>query len=213
MPKNQTTPDQNRVLELKIWIRGVRPIIWRRVRVPSTLSLSRLHLVIQVCFGWRGHSTHLFQKGKLWIGPAGLGFEETRFPFEDEEQVACGGVFSRPGQYIDYHYDFSSQWVVRIRLEPHATDSLEESFAGPLCLAGEWASPPEGISGPSAFRHAIQLLGFPDHIDFEDARQVLGPQSRRREFAPERINRKLARVFHADPASKPKYQIRPTLAA
>lgn len=213
MSKNRKGRNTSPSLELKLWVRGIRPLIWRKVRVPAHLPLSKLHFIIQICFGWRGHSTHLFRKGKLWIGPTGLGFEETRFPFEDEDQVDCGWVFSRPGQLIDYHYDFSSQWVVRIRLESVEAIPATETSSPPFCLAGEWPAPPEQVAGPPAFRHAIRLLGFPDHIDFQDARDALGAQTRQREFAPERINRKLARVFHADPSPRPKNEFRSSLAA
>ena len=43
------------ILQLHIKLRGTKPKVWRRVLVPETITLLRLHLVIQAAFGW-GHS-------------------------------------------------------------------------------------------------------------------------------------------------------------
>ena len=47
------------ILQLKIWLLGISPMIWRRVQVPASLTLRELHGVIQVVMGWEG--IHLFQ--------------------------------------------------------------------------------------------------------------------------------------------------------
>jgi hypothetical protein len=47
------------VLQLKIRLLGLSPMVWRRVLVPETYSLRELHGVIQVTMGWE--SLHLFE--------------------------------------------------------------------------------------------------------------------------------------------------------
>ena len=47
------------ILQLHIELRGTKPKIWRRILVPETITLAKLHLVIQAAFGW-GHS-HLHE--------------------------------------------------------------------------------------------------------------------------------------------------------
>ena len=47
------------ILQLHIELRGTKPKVWRRVLVPETITLVKLHLVIQAAFGW-GHS-HLHE--------------------------------------------------------------------------------------------------------------------------------------------------------
>lgn len=40
------------IYQLKITLRDSKPPIWRRVLVPGTFSLYKLHSVIQVAMGW-----------------------------------------------------------------------------------------------------------------------------------------------------------------
>lgn len=40
------------ILQLHIELRGTKPKVWRRVLVPETITLAKLHLVIQAAFGW-----------------------------------------------------------------------------------------------------------------------------------------------------------------
>ena len=48
------------VCELEISIRGIKPRIWRTVRVPADLTLGRLHDVLQLTFGWTDSHLHEF---------------------------------------------------------------------------------------------------------------------------------------------------------
>ena len=51
--------DNEAVLQIKVWLIGVSPMVWRRVLVPAAFTLRALHGVIQVAMGWEGF--HLFQ--------------------------------------------------------------------------------------------------------------------------------------------------------
>ena len=52
-------PSGTAILQVRIELRGTKPKVWRRVLVPQTITLLKLHLVIQAAFGW-GHS-HLHE--------------------------------------------------------------------------------------------------------------------------------------------------------
>jgi hypothetical protein len=61
-PSEPKTPDPSptpKILQFKVWLIGLSPMIWRRVQVPDSLTLRELHGVIQVVMGWEG--IHLFQ--------------------------------------------------------------------------------------------------------------------------------------------------------
>ncbi len=46
----ETTP----IVQLKVRLLGVSPMIWRRVLVPISVSLRELHGILQVSMGWKG---------------------------------------------------------------------------------------------------------------------------------------------------------------
>ena len=47
------------ILQLKVRLLGISPMVWRRVLVPESASLRELHGVVQVAMGWA--SIHLFE--------------------------------------------------------------------------------------------------------------------------------------------------------
>mgnify|MGYP003333428301 CR=1 FL=1 len=46
------------ILQLKVRLLGISPMIWRRVLVPTSATLCELHGILQVAMGWEG--IHLF---------------------------------------------------------------------------------------------------------------------------------------------------------
>ena len=42
------------IVQLKVRLLGLSPVIWRRVLVPESVSLRELHSILQVSMGWKG---------------------------------------------------------------------------------------------------------------------------------------------------------------
>ena len=51
--------DAAAIVQVKIWLLGMSPMVWRRVQVSADITLRELHGVIQVAMGWEG--IHLYQ--------------------------------------------------------------------------------------------------------------------------------------------------------
>ena len=45
------------VCQIKVWIQGVSPMVWRRLLVRCDSTLSDLHATLQIAIGWS--ETHL----------------------------------------------------------------------------------------------------------------------------------------------------------
>jgi hypothetical protein len=60
-PRDNHAPAEgvDAIVQIKFWLLGVSPMVWRRVLVPINLTLRELHGVIQVAMGWEG--LHLYQ--------------------------------------------------------------------------------------------------------------------------------------------------------
>jgi hypothetical protein len=59
--------------ELKITLCGSNPAIWRRVQVPGSINLTRLHDVFQVVMGWTDSRLHQFVDAPIvYSVPSGM---------------------------------------------------------------------------------------------------------------------------------------------
>ena len=73
------------ILQLKVWLKLVSPMVWRRVLVPNTCTLRELHGVIQVAMGWEG--IHLYQ---FCLRAARYGSWELSASSPEVTLAACG---------------------------------------------------------------------------------------------------------------------------
>jgi hypothetical protein len=72
------------ILQLRAVPRGISPLIWRRLLVPSDTSIAQLHDVLQVVFGWEDMHLHRFEiRGR----ECGLSREDGMFFDTDARKV------------------------------------------------------------------------------------------------------------------------------
>jgi hypothetical protein len=94
------------ILQLKISLVGVsNPPVWRRVLVPATTRLDRLHDVIQAAMGWTDTHLHAVEAGGVDYGPP-----DPELDHVDERRTAIGDVLSEPRDRMRYVYDFGDYW-------------------------------------------------------------------------------------------------------
>ncbi|MEO0014748.1 MAG: hypothetical protein RLZZ535_3137 [Cyanobacteriota bacterium] len=46
--------------QLKIVLVGISPMIWRRIKVSSDITIADLHYIIQIVMGWKEEHLHQF---------------------------------------------------------------------------------------------------------------------------------------------------------
>jgi hypothetical protein len=61
VPEESLAAAADAILQIKVWLTGISPMVWRRVLVPSRFTLRELHGVIQVAMGWEGIHLYDFQ--------------------------------------------------------------------------------------------------------------------------------------------------------
>ena len=52
-----------KIVQMKISLLGIEPLIWRCIQVPDDMSLGRLHDIFQVVMGWQDGHLHAFHIG------------------------------------------------------------------------------------------------------------------------------------------------------
>ena len=108
-----------KVYTLRIVLRGISPMIWRRVKIPGSTSLADLHYVIQTIYGWDDenlHQFHIYGKDYGINYDGGLGYSDNAHKvYLDDFAFDAGDKFS-------YEYNFFEHWMHDIRVE-----KIEES--------------------------------------------------------------------------------------
>lgn len=144
---------------LKVTLRDVRPSVWRRLAVPSAITLGQLHDILQVAFEWDDSHLHQFEARDVRYGPA----EDDprmasmfRDDARDEDQATIGRVVPRVGDVLDYTYDFGDDWQHRLVVEAVGPAHPDDQY--PACLAGSGLPPEEdtGRTRPGRFGEATR---------------------------------------------------------
>jgi hypothetical protein len=56
----ETDHHQPQIYQLRAVLRGIRPLIWRRVLARSDSTVAQLHQALQVAFGWEDEHLNRF---------------------------------------------------------------------------------------------------------------------------------------------------------
>ena len=151
----ESAPTTASAYQLRVVLRGVSPLIWRRLLVRSESSIADLHATLQLVLGWSDDHLHRFVIHAREYGVAYLGGISFR---DDARRVRLGDLGLRTAERFLHEYDFGDGWQHDIRVERILP--LEPGRCYPVCIGGRRAVPPEGCGGPWAFlelrqRHSI----------------------------------------------------------
>jgi hypothetical protein len=144
IPDASTTPE---ILQFKVRLLGISPMVWRRIQVPASMTLRELHGVIQVAMGWEG--IHLFQ---FVLRARRFGSLELAAQSPD---IRLAELRLRSGTRFRYEYDLNIPWEHEVRFERRYEAAPGRSY--PICLDGDGSCPPEdcgGVPGLPARRKA-----------------------------------------------------------
>jgi len=159
------------ILQLKISLVGVsKPPVWRRVLVPATTRLDRLHDVIQAAMGWTDTHLHAFEAGGVDYGPP-----DPELDHVDERRTAIGDVLSEPRDRMRYVYDFGDYWQHDVVVEKVL--DAERGARYPICVTGKGHRPPEDCGGVWGYADLRETLADPAHEEHADMLEWLGLES------------------------------------
>ena len=156
------------IVVLKITLKGTHPPVWRRVEVPASYDLAKVHGVLNAAMGWLDYHLHEFDiEGRRYgIPDADLSPEED---FTIPEERVILGELSRVGvRHFTYVYDFGDGWMHSVTIESMAP--AEPGVFYPRCTDGSHAAVPEdcgGVSGFAEFLEAMASTKHPEHAEFK----------------------------------------------
>ena len=138
---------------LRISLKNISPSIWRKVEVPSNISLRHLSELIMVVMGWSGYHLNQFRKGlDTYYEPYYQrdgdmeDFSDVRIRHFNQEKFTIGQVLQEKGRSFTFEYDFGDSWEHEVRLY-----SVSEYADGEprkiRFVSGKRACPPEDCGG------------------------------------------------------------------
>jgi hypothetical protein len=190
-PPTKKTPAA--AYQLKISLLYCAPLIWRRIQVPGSMTLSRFHDVIQLCMGWTDSHLHQFMIGIRSYGPANVGDHWGAVKDLDESKFTLNELESDIRQRCMYIYDFGDSWEHEIRIESIAAPG-EKPLKHPVLLAGEHACPPEDIGGPPGFETFLDAMSAPGNENYDEMRDWYGSDFDPDFFEIDKINKVLRKI-------------------
>jgi Plasmid pRiA4b ORF-3-like protein len=135
-------PPNTVVYQLKVTLRGIRPLIWRRLLVRADTSIADLHHILQLVLGWTNSHLHRFViHGKEY----GIAYEGGMGFADDPKQIRLGEFRFRLHERFVYEYDFGDHWQHDVRVEQIGAADPHRTY--PRCIGGKRATPPEECGG------------------------------------------------------------------
>jgi hypothetical protein len=129
------------------WLRGINPLIWRRLLLRCDQTIADFHYALQLAFGWSDSHLNRFR-----IHGKDFGVYQIGGPVfdEDSRKVRMADFQFRVGERFLYEYDFGDHWEHQIRLERIGPLNPKRTY--PVCIGGQRSAPPEDCGGVLVFQ-------------------------------------------------------------
>jgi hypothetical protein len=182
-------------MQLKVSLLEIRPAIWRRLLVPATIKLPKLHDVLRLSFGWTNSHLHAFRLGEECYQVAypddwGEDFFGTSRPRDEAKFRLCDLLPAKDDSLV-YEYDFGDSWLHEVLVEELRTGAADP---GVRCLDGARAGPPEDCGSIPGYENLVAAMADPTHPERRELLDWLGGPYDPEAFSLDRLNRRLRRL-------------------
>ena len=146
------------VYQFRVYLKGISPLIWRRLLLRSDNTLADLHYTLQIAFDWDDYHLHQFH-----IHGRRYGVHRLHGPMytDDARNIRMDEIPFHLNERFRYEYSFFEWWQHEIRLEKKLPLEPEQCY--PRCIGGRRTAPDEGCGGAWRFM-ALQDHYNPAHI-------------------------------------------------
>lgn len=188
---------------LRITLKGIKPAIWRKIEVPSNITLRHLGDLIVELMGWEGYHLNQFYKGDDYYMPHYQRDSSGEDDFfwdcnnYDQEEFTIADLLVRKASTVTFEYDFGDSWEHDVRLSSIDEYKADEPHRINF-VSGECACPPEDCGGVWGYEELLEILAKrkarkrltseekehlewagwdadydPDFLDLEECRQIV----------------------------------------
>lgn len=190
------------IARLRVTMDHVEPKVLRRIDVPLTMKLDRLHQTLQAALGWTNSHLYEFRAGDIGWGQPGPYWPDDG-PL-DARKVTLLDVIEDTGvKALDYLYDFGDGWQHTIEIECLVDPEPDALY--PRLIEATGRCPPEDVGGPWGYAEMLQALGDEKHERHAEFTEWFEDGFDPNEFDPETLEAgvaALAKHWSRKPAAK-----------
>ncbi|MGP8215046.1 MAG: plasmid pRiA4b ORF-3 family protein [Bacteroidia bacterium] len=181
----------NSIIQVKITLENIKPLIWRRLLISSCTTFYELHHILQIAFGWKNHHLFQFKIEDYYIGIPDPDYDIGGvIKMIDAKDVVMDKILTEKGYEITYEYDFGNNWKHTIIVEKFL--NVEPGICSPSCMAGKRAAPPEDCGGVKGYYSIMETIIDKNHKEYK---RLMGNRAFNPEyFNIDRVNNQLARL-------------------
>lgn len=162
------------ILQMKVRLLDVSPMVWRRLLVPATATLQELHGILQVAMGWEGIHLYCVELRARRYGSPDL--------CTGNADTTLAELLLRVGSKLRYIYDMGDFWRHEVRVEDQLAAVPGAEY--PLCLVGDHSCPVEDSGGPLGWRaRRRELTSFAALEDMAEIGDMLATVAAERTLA------------------------------
>jgi hypothetical protein len=191
------------IARLKITLHEVEPAVMRRIEVPLTIRLDRLHLALQAAIGWT--NSHLYE---IRARDVGWGIPDADWgdgPLDARKARLLDVLEDTGVKSLRYLYDFGDGWEHTIKVERIVGAVPDAAY--PRLIEATGRCPPEDIGGPWGYGEFLEAIADPKHERHAEYKEWIGEP-----YDPDAVDTEghaqalavLARQWARKPAAKRK---------
>ena len=149
------------IARIKVVLDHVEPTVMRRLEVPLSLKLDRLHTVLQVALGWTNSHLYEFRIKDIRFGIPDPDWDGGTGPLDARKATLRDILEDTGARSFKYLYDFGDGWEHSIKIEK-ITPAIDET-GYPQLLEASGRCPPEDVGGPWGYSEAREALADPNN--------------------------------------------------
>ncbi|CCG42723.1 plasmid pRiA4b ORF-3 family protein [Magnetospirillum molischianum] len=164
--------DPTPIARIKVVLDDVAPTVMRRLEIPLSIRLDRLHTVLQEAMGWT--DTHLYE---FRIKGIGFGIPDPDWgygggPLDARKTTLLDVIEDTGAKSFKYLYDFGDGWEHSVKIE--RTAPAADGILYPRLIEASGRCPPEDVGGPWGYQEAREALADPSHERHEEIAEWWG---------------------------------------
>ena len=183
----------DQIYQIKVTLKGIKPLIWRRIQISENTNLFKLHQVIQTVMGWENTHLHEFKlQDKKKYSHHDYEPKESLEETLNEDAFKLNQLPLQEEASFRYDYDFGDDWSHEILIEK--VMPADENGFYPLCLEGQRACPPEDCGGIWGYKEFLEAMKNPNHDRHNEMTSWIGGTFDPEAFDLNSVNKQLRNI-------------------